>query len=104
MLYRMVRDAHLRPPPRRRVETSSRAFNAGVRIGGQVADEEATSYAPVITVIAVALALVVALSIWGRGPPPMSVRAGEWSVAFSMAMSEMPELHDVERCSAMFVG
>ncbi len=95
------------------VETTPQTFIGGERIGGydalverfggHVADEDETSYQPVIAVFAVALGLAFALSTWALGTP-LTVRAGEWFVAFSMAMLAMLKLQDVERFSTMFVG
>ncbi len=96
-----------------KVETTPQTFIGGKRIGGydalvehfggHVAEDEETSYTPVIAVFAVALGLAFALSTWAFGNP-LTVRAGEWFVAFSMAMLAMLKLQDVEQFSTMFVG
>lgn len=95
------------------VETTPQAFIGGVRVGGydalrqhfdlDVQRKGDTSYQPVIAVFAVALALALALSI-AMYATPLSVRAAEWFVAFSMAMLAMLKLQDVESFSTMFVG
>lgn len=95
------------------VETTPQTFIGGERIGGhealrrffdrKVKDKDETSYQPVIAVFAVALALAVSLAFWRFGTP-LTVRTGEWFVAFSMAMLAMLKLQDVEQFSSMFVG
>ncbi|WAT18317.1 glutaredoxin [Aurantiacibacter sp. MUD11] len=95
------------------VATTPQVFIAGERIGGYdalrthfgnppKADGE-TSYTPVIAVFAVGLGLALSLSWWSLGTP-MTIRAAEWFVAFSMAMLAMLKLQDVEKFSSMFVG
>lgn len=95
------------------VQTTPQTFIGGRRIGGyeelvehfggHVPEEDETSYRPVIAVFAVALGLAFALSFWALGSP-LTVRAGEWFVAFSMAMLAMLKLQDVEKFSTMFLG
>lgn len=95
------------------VETTPQSFIAGVRIGGydalrdhfdlNVQDKDDTSYQPVIAVFAVAAALALALSI-AMFATPLTFRAAEWFIAFSMAMLAMLKLQDVESFSTMFVG
>lgn len=56
-----------------------------------------------LAVFAVGLGLALSLSWWAFGTP-LTVRAAEWFVAFSMAMLAMLKLQDVERFSSMFLG
>lgn len=95
------------------VSTTPQAFIDGKRIGGYtdlraffckpLKDTGQTSYTPVIAVFAVAAALAVVLSLSMFGTA-LTVRAGEWFIAFSMAMLAMLKLQDVEQFSTMFVG
>ena len=95
------------------VKTTPQSFIEGQRIGGYTDlrkhfgyDKETasdTSYTPVLAVFAVGAALAIALSIFVYGSP-LTIRAAEWFVAFSMAMLAMLKLQDVEQFSTMFVG
>ena len=95
------------------VKTTPQTFIGGKRIGGyealrkhfgrQVKQEGETSYTPVIAVFAVAFALAASLSWFAYGTP-LTIRMGEWFIAFSMAMLAMLKLQDVEQFSTMFVG
>lgn len=95
------------------VKTTPQVFIGGVRIGGyddlrrffglRVADPEATSYTPVLTVFAVTAALALAVSYAAFGTA-FTVRAAEWFVAFSMAILAMLKLQDVERFATMFLN
>jgi glutaredoxin len=95
------------------VRTTPQAFIGGQRIGGyedlrrylglKVKDPEATSYRPVIAVFAIAAALALAVSYAVFGTP-FTMRAGEWFIAFSMAVLAMLKLQDVETFSTMFLG
>jgi glutaredoxin len=95
------------------VKTTPQTFINGERIGGfddlrrhfgiKVPDPEAKSYRPVIVVfaIAAALALVLSHSLFHHW---LTVRAGEWFIAFSMALLAMLKLQDVEKFATMFLG
>jgi glutaredoxin len=95
------------------VKTTPQVFIDGERIGGYddlrrwlgkpVADPGATSYRPVLAVFATAAALALAVS-WAAFGEALTVRAGEWFVAFSMAILAMLKLQDVEKFSSMFLG
>ena len=95
------------------VKTTPQSFIEGERIGGYTDlrkhfgyDKETdsdTSYTPVLAVFAVGAALAIALSIFAYDSP-LTIRAAEWFVAFSMAMLAMLKLQDVEQFSTMFVG
>lgn len=95
------------------VATTPQTFIAGQRIGGYddlrkflgkpLPGKDATSYTPVIAVFAIAAALALAVSQFTFGTP-LTVRAAEWFVAFSMAILAMLKLQDIEQFSTMFVG
>ena len=95
------------------VKTTPQVFIGGTRIGGhddlrrwfglKVADPDATSYTPVLVVFAVTAALALAASHAAFGSP-FTVRAGEWFVAFSMAILAMLKLQDVDRFATMFLN
>ncbi|HTN15667.1 MAG TPA: glutaredoxin [Sphingomonadaceae bacterium] len=95
------------------VKTTPQTFIDGVRIGGYddlrryfglpLRDPDAKTYRPVIAVfaIAAALALVLSQAIFGS---PVTWRAFEWFIAFSMAILAMLKLQDVEKFATMFLG
>jgi glutaredoxin len=95
------------------VKTTPQVFIRGERIGGYddlrrffgltVPDPGATSYTPVLAVFAAAAALALAASYAAFGTP-MTVRAGEWFVAFGMVLLAMLKLQDVETFSSMFLN
>jgi glutaredoxin len=95
------------------VETTPQTFIDGKRIGGYaelraflgdpLPDPEATSYRPVVAVFAIAAGLAAAVS-WFMFGTPVTIRAGEWFVSFTMAILAMLKLQDVERFSTMFLG
>lgn len=95
------------------VETTPQTFIDGRRIGGhddlrrffgqRVPDKDDTSYRPVIALFAMTalMALAASLAVYGT---PLTVRAGEWFVAFSMCALAMLKLQDVESFSTMFLS
>ena len=95
------------------VTTTPQTFIGGQRIGGyedlrrhfglKIKDPDATSYVPVIAVFAIAAALALAVSHAAFGTP-FTLRAGEWFIAFAMAILAMLKLQDVEKFSTMFLG
>lgn len=95
------------------VKTTPQTFIAGRRIGGhddlrsyfglRVKEPGDTSYVPVLAVFATAAALALAASFSAFGAP-LTVRAGEWFVAFAMMILAMLKLQDVEGFSSMFLG
>lgn len=95
------------------VETTPQTFIDGKRIGGYtelraffgdpLPDPNTTSYRPVIAVFAIAAGLAAAVS-WHVFGTPVTIRAGEWFVSFSMAILAMLKLQDVEKFSTMFLG
>lgn len=95
------------------VATTPQTFISGKRIGGyddlqawfgkQPADPQATSYVPVIVLFGMTAAMALAASYAAFGTP-LTVRAGEWFVAFSMCVLALLKLQDVERFSTMFLN
>lgn len=95
------------------VKTTPQVFIDGKRIGGyddlrrhlglKVADPNAVSYAPVLTVFAVAALMALAVS-WAVMGTLLTVHAAEWFIAFSMSILAMLKLQDIEKFSAMFLN
>ncbi|HYD24152.1 MAG TPA: glutaredoxin [Croceibacterium sp.] len=95
------------------VRTTPQVFVAGERVGGyddlrrffglRVADPDAVSYVPVVAVFAAAAALALAASHAAFGTA-LTLRAGEWFVAFAMVILAMLKLQDIEAFSTMFLG
>ncbi|WP_267358572.1 MULTISPECIES: glutaredoxin [unclassified Methylobacterium] len=95
------------------VKTTPQTFIAGERIGGYddlrrhlgkaVVDPKATSYTPIVAVFAMTALMALAVSYAAFGTP-LTVRAGEWFVAFSMCVLAILKLQDVESFSSMFLG
>lgn len=95
------------------VKTTPQTFIDGQRIGGyddlrrhfglKTRDPKALTYTPVIAVFAVAALLAVAASQAAYGTP-LTQRAAEWFVAFSMSLLAMLKLRDVETFSTMFLN
>lgn len=95
------------------VKTTPQAFIEGQRIGGYddlrshlgltAQGPKTLSYAPVLAVFAVAALLALAASQTAFGTP-LTVRAGEWFVAFAMSLLAMLKLRDVEAFSTMFLN
>ena len=95
------------------VETTPQTFIDGSRVGGyddlrryfheRVADPKATSYQPVVAVFATALAMALAAT-WAATGTLMTIRAGEWFVAFSMCILAILKLQNLDTFSNMFLG
>ncbi len=95
------------------VETTPQVFIAGKRVGGyddlrrflgkEVADPQATSYRPVIALFSMTLLMALAASFAVYGSP-FTIRAGEWFIAFSMAVLALLKLQNVETFSTMFLN
>ena len=108
-----TREATERFKDSHRVPTTPQVFIEGERIGGyedlrrflglRVPDASATSYTPVLAVFAATGALALAASEAAFGSP-LTMRAAEWFVAFSMVVLAMLKLQDVERFSTMFLN
>ncbi|SFM06042.1 glutaredoxin family protein [Methylorubrum salsuginis] len=95
------------------VKTTPQTFIGGQRIGGyddlrrhlgkEVKDPNATSYTPVVAVFAMTALMALAASYAAYGTP-LTLRAGEWFIAFSMCVLAILKLQDVETFSSMFLG
>ena len=95
------------------VKTTPQTFIDGQRIGGYddlrryfgkpVADPNATTYQPVIVVFAVAAVMAMAASWAGYGAL-LTVRTGQWFIAFSMCILAILKLQDIEKFSTMFLN
>ncbi len=95
------------------VKTTPQTFIGGRRIGGyddlrrhlgrEVKDPNATSYTPVVAVFAMTALMALAASYAAYGTP-LTMRAGEWFIAFSMCVLAILKLQDVETFSSMFLG
>ena len=95
------------------VKTTPQTFIGGQRIGGyddlrrhlgkEVNDPNATSYTPVVAVFAMTALMALAASYAAYGTP-LTMRAGEWFIAFSMCVLAILKLQDVETFSSMFLG
>ena len=95
------------------VKTTPQTFIDGQRIGGyddlrrhfglKTRDPKALTYTPVVAVFVVAALLALAASQAAFGTP-LTQRAAEWFVAFSMSLLAMLKLRDVETFSTMFLN
>jgi glutaredoxin len=95
------------------VKTTPQTFIGGRRIGGyddlrrhlgrEVKDPNVTSYTPVVAVFAMTALMALAASYAAYGTP-LTMRAGEWFIAFSMCVLAILKLQDVETFSSMFLG
>lgn len=95
------------------VKTTPQAFIGGQRIGGYddllrhfgkaVRDPKAVTYQPVMAVFGTAALMALAAS-WGAFGELLTVRAGEWFIAFSMCILAILKLRDLEGFSNMFLG
>ena len=96
------------------VETTPQTFIDGQRIGGyddlrvhfgkdDPADEDATTYQPVIAIFAMGLLLAVA-AVWGAHGELRPLKIVEWFIAFSMALLAVQKLRDLEGFSLQFLN
>ena len=95
------------------VSSTPQVFIDGQRIGGYedlreyfnkpVADDDETSYKPVIAVFAVAL-LMAAAANWSIDSERPLTGTLEWFIAFSMCILAILKLQDLEKFSTMFLG
>ena len=95
------------------VKTTPQTFINGARVGGYddlrryfgkpVADPNATSYKPVIALFGMTalMALAASHAVYGT---PFTLRAGEWFIAFSMAVLALLKLQNVESFATMFLN
>ncbi|MCZ0963803.1 glutaredoxin [Paracoccus benzoatiresistens] len=95
------------------VATTPQIFMGDRRIGGyddlrrflgkRVTDPKATSYRPVIALFAMTLLMALAASFAVYGTL-FTARAGEWFIAFSMAVLALLKLQNVESFATMFLN
>ncbi len=95
------------------VETTPQVFFGDRRVGGYedtlrhlgkaVPDDDATTYAPVIALFAMAAAMALAVS-WASYGNLMTVAAAEWFIAISMCLLALQKLKDIESFSTMFLN
>lgn len=95
------------------VKTTAQTFIGGKRIGGyddlrrhfgkSVRDPKAVTYQPVVAVFVTAALMALAAS-WAAFGTLLSVRTGEWFIAFSMCILAILKLRDLESFSNMFLG
>jgi glutaredoxin len=95
------------------VKTTPQVFIGGKRIGGyddlrrhlglRVAEPGATSYRPVIALFAMTALMALAASQVVLGSP-LTLRAAEWFIGFSMCVLALLKLQDVEKFATMFLN
>lgn len=95
------------------VETTPQIFIDGRRIGGhddlrrylgkRVHDPKAVTYRPLLAIFATTAAMALAASHAAYGTP-LTIRTGEWFIAFSMAVLAMMKLRDIFGFATMFIG
>jgi len=95
------------------VKTTPQTFIGGKRIGGhddlrrffglKVRDPKALTYTPVIALFAITALMALAASHAAFGSP-FTIRAGEWFIAFSMAVLALMKLRDVDSFATMFLN
>ena len=95
------------------VKSTPQTFINGERVGGfddlqrhfgkAANDPNATTYRPVIAVFSMTalMALAASYAVYGT---PLTMRAAEWFIAFSMCVLALLKLQDVETFSSMFLG
>ena len=95
------------------VKTTPQIFIDGQRIGGyddlrvhlgkRVKDKDAVTYIPVIALFAMAALMAVAAN-WAVSGQVLSIRTGEWFIAFSMCLLALQKLKDVDSFATMFLN
>ena len=95
------------------VQTTPQIFIGGERIGGHddlrrhlglsVVDPKATTYQPVIALFSITALMALATSIAVYGSP-LTIRAGEWFIAFSMCILAMLKLQNIDKFATMFLN
>ncbi|WP_369060088.1 glutaredoxin family protein [Caulobacter sp. 73W] len=95
------------------VKTTPQVFIDGVRIGGyddlrrhfgrKVRDPKATTYTPVLVLFAMTALMAMGASYAVEGSP-LTIRAAEWFIGFSMCVLAIQKLRDVESFSSMFLN
>ena len=95
------------------VKTTPQTFIDWVRIGGyddlrrhfgrKVRDPKALTYTPVLALFAMTALMAMGASYAIEGSP-LTVRAAEWFIGFSMCILAIQKLRDVEGFSSMFLN
>ncbi len=95
------------------VDTTPQTFIEGQRVGGyddvrayfgkEVRDADEPSYRPVVALFSIAALMALATS-WATLGALLTVRAGEWFIAFSMCLLAVQKLQDVSAFSTMFLN
>ena len=95
------------------VQTTPQVFIGDDRIGGYeetlrhlgkpVPDKDATTYAPVIALFAMAAAMALAVS-WASHGSLATIAAAEWFIAISMCLLALQKLKDIESFATMFLN
>ncbi|MET0338298.1 MAG: glutaredoxin family protein [Caulobacter sp.] len=95
------------------VRTTPQVFIDGIRIGGyddlrrhfggKVRDPKATTYTPVLALFAMTALMAMGASYAVEGSP-LTIRAAEWFIGFSMCVLAIQKLRDVESFSSMFLN
>lgn len=95
------------------VKTTPQTFIDNERVGGfddlrrrfgfAVADPKAVTYKPVAAVFAMTALMALAAS-YAAYRTPLTIRAGEWFIAFSMCVLAILKLQNLESFSSMFLG
>lgn len=95
------------------VKTTPQTFLGGERVGGYddvrrrlgkpVKDPDAVTYTPVVAIFAMS-ALMALAATWASQGTLLSMRAGEWFIAFSMCALAIQKLRDVDGFATMFLG
>ncbi|MEH3122291.1 MAG: glutaredoxin [Sphingomonas phyllosphaerae] len=95
------------------VKTTPQTFIGGERVGGyddlrrffglHVPAPGETSYRPVLAVFAMTALMALAASTAAFGTP-LTLRAAEWFISFSMCVLALLKLQDVETFSTMFLN
>ncbi|MGF3024079.1 MauE/DoxX family redox-associated membrane protein [Methylobacterium aquaticum] len=95
------------------VKSTPQTFINGERVGGfddlqrhfgkAANDPNKTTYVPVIAVFSMTalMALAASYAVFGT---PLTMRAAEWFIAFSMCVLALLKLQDIESFSSMFLG
>lgn len=95
------------------VQTTPQAFLNGERVGGyddlrryfglSVPDPAALTYRPIIAlfVMTALMALAASYAVYGT---PITIRAAEWFIAFSMVVLALLKLQNVESFATMFLN
>jgi len=95
------------------VKTTPQTFIDGERVGGYddlraylgkpVKAPDAVTYTPVIAIFAMTALMALAAS-WATQGRLLTVRSGEWFIAFSMCALAIQKLRDVDGFATMFLG